>query len=116
MDEWTIWHNPSCSKSRRALELLRDRAIEPRIVLYLDTPPSRAELERALAALGIEPRDLMRKGEAIYTELRLGDQGRARDELIAAMVAHPMLIERPIVLRGDRAVLGRPPERVADLF
>ena len=115
MGEWTIWHNPRCSKSRRALELLRERSIEPAVVSYLDSPPSAAEIERALALLGIEPRDLMRRGEPVYAELGLGDAGKTRAELIAAMAANPILIERPVVFRGDRAVIGRPPERIDEL-
>ena len=116
MSEWTIWHNPRCSKSRLALQLLRERSIEPTVIPYLEAPPSAAELERVLAVLGIEPRQLMRRGEAIYGELRLDDPATTPAQLIAAMVDHPILIERPVVLRGDRAVIGRPPERIAELL
>ena len=116
MSDVTIWHNPRCSKSRETLQLLRDRGIEPTIVEYLKTPPSEAELTHALAELGAGPRDLMRKKEAPYKELGLDDPERTDAELIAAMAAHPVLIERPVVFVGGRAALGRPPENVLQLF
>ena len=86
------------------------------MVEYLKTPPSAEELSEALAKLGLEPRDLMRKKEAAYEELGLSDEGLSRGELLAAMVSHPVLIERPLVFRGKRAVLGRPPENVLTLL
>lgn len=116
MSSITIWHNPRCSKSRQTLQLIRDRGVEPRIVEYLKTPPSKAELTDALAKLELEPRDLMRKKEAPYKELSLGDEGLTRANLVAAMAENPVLIERPIVFCGTRAVLGRPPENVLELF
>ncbi len=116
MSSTTIWHNPRCSKSRQTLQLIRDRGIEPIVVEYLKTPPSEAELADALKALGFAPRDLMRTKEAPYRELALGDEGLSDAELLAAMVANPVLIERPVVLRGKRAVVGRPPENVIELF
>lgn len=116
MSSITIWHNPRCSKSRQTLQLLRDRGIEPTIVEYLKTPPSEAELSSALNALGIEPRDLMRRKEAPYKELSLDDDGLTRDELVAAMAENPVLIERPVVFRGNRAAVGRPPENVLELL
>jgi len=112
MSDITIWHNPQCSKSRATLALLRERGVEPAIFLYRETPPTAAELERVLIALGCEPRELMRTKERVYAELGLGDPTRSRAELIAAMLAHPVLIERPVVLRGTRAAVGRPPENV----
>ena len=112
----TIWHNPRCSKSRQTLQLVRDRGVEPTIVEYLITPPSKAELNDALQSLGVEPRDLMRKKEAAYEELSLGEEGLSRADLVAAMVDNPVLIERPIVFRGKRAVVGRPPENVLELL
>lgn len=112
----TLYHNPRCSKSRRTLELLRDRDIEPRILKYLETPPDPATLERLLEQLGLEPRELMRKQEKEYKENELANPALTREELIAAMVAHPKLIERPIVVKDDRAVLGRPPEAVLELL
>jgi arsenate reductase len=111
-----IYHNPRCSKSRQALELLRQRGIEPEIVEYLKTPPDKAELKRILKLLGLAPRALMRKGEAVYKEKRLDDPKLSDDQLIAAMVADPVLIERPIVLAKGKAALGRPPEKVLDIL
>jgi arsenate reductase len=112
----TIWHNPSCSKSRRTLEILREQSIEPVIVNYLEHPPSADEIERVLTALGKEPRDVKRRRDPLFDELGLGEESFGRRELIDVMVAHPILIERPIVIRGERAVVGRPPEQVLDLF
>ena len=111
----TIYHNPRCSKSRQTLALLQDKGIEPEIVEYLKTPPSAAELKKILGQLGLAPRDLMRKGEAAYKERGLKDASKSDDELIAAMVAEPILIERPIVFSGGKARLGRPPEQVLEI-
>ena len=111
-----IYHNPRCSKSRQALDLLRKRGIEPDIVEYLKTPPDKAELKRVLKLLGLEPRALMRKGEAVYKEKRLDNPKLTDDQLVAAMVANPILIERPIVLAGRKAALGRPPEKVLEIL
>jgi arsenate reductase len=116
MSSITIWHNPRCSKSRQTLQLIVDSGVEPTIVEYLKTPPSKAELTEALQKLGLEPRDLMRKKEVPYEELSLGDEGLTQEELLAAMIDNPVLIERPIVFRGKRAVIGRPPENVLDLL
>ncbi|MDD1612681.1 MAG: arsenate reductase (glutaredoxin) [Methylococcaceae bacterium] len=107
-----IYHNPRCSKSRETLQLLRDKGIEPEIVEYLKTPPSADELEEILQKLGIEPRDLMRKKEKPYDEHDLFDKSLDRQALIRAMVEHPILIERPIVIIGEKAAIGRPPENV----
>ncbi len=115
-DKITIYHNPRCSKSRQTLSLLRERGVEPEIVEYLKTPPSAATLDRILRQLELEPRQLMRRREAPYRELALDRDELGRDELIAAMVAEPILIERPIVVCGDRAALGRPPENVLSLL
>jgi len=112
----TIWHNPRCSKSRQTLELLRARGIEPEIVEYLQSPPPAAEIERVLGLLGMEPRDLVRRKEPAYAEAGLADQGLERGALVRAMVEHPILIERPVVLAGGRAALGRPPERVLEIL
>ena len=111
-----ILHNPRCSKSRATLQLMRDRGIEPEIVLYLETPPDAAQLASILEALGRRPRELMRKGEAEYKELGLSDTGLSDAQLIAAMVSAPKLIERPIVLAGNKAAVGRPPESVLDIL
>lgn len=112
----TIYHNPRCSKSRQTLELIQSRGIEPEIIRYLDNPPSTAELHQIIAALGIAPRELIRRGEAPYRELGLDNPALGDEELIAAMCAHPILIERPIVIAAGRARLGRPPEAVEELL
>lgn len=112
----TIYHNPRCSKSRQTLELLRSHGIEPAIIEYLKTPPSADELKAVIKALGISPRDLLRKGEAIYKELGLQDSNPSDEALIQTMVTHPVLIERPIVIRGEKAAIGRPPENVLTLI
>ncbi len=111
-----IYHNPRCSKSRQALEMIRERDLAPEVVEYLKTPPTAAELDRILQLLGLEPRDLMRRKEMEYKANNLDDPKLTRTELIAAMVANPKLIERPIVVTDDRAALGRPPERVLDIL
>ncbi len=116
MPNYTIYHNPRCSKSRASLQILQDNGIEPTIRLYLEDAPDAAELTSVLAALGKAPRDLLRKGEAAYAEAGLDDQGLDDAAVIAAMVEHPILIERPVVVCGDRAVVGRPPENVQDLI
>jgi len=112
----TIYHNPRCSKSRKALDLLQDKGIEPQIVKYLETPPDAATLEHLLDMLGLEPREIMRKKEKEYKENDLANPDLSREDLIAAMVAHPKLIERPIVVKDDKAALGRPPESVLDIL
>jgi len=105
-----IYHNHRCSKSRATLALLEGREVE--VVNYLDTPPDAAELKQLLKLLGIPARQLLRSGEAAYQELGLADPALDEDALIAAMVAHPILIERPIVLANGKAALGRPPENI----
>lgn len=109
-----IWHNPRCSKSRETLALLHAHGIAPEVRLYLDDPPSGEEIRAALAALGCPATGLVRRGEALFRDLGLAGAGEAA--LIAAMAAHPVLIERPLVLHGGRAALGRPPEAVLALF
>ncbi|HSX71651.1 MAG TPA: arsenate reductase (glutaredoxin) [Pseudomonas sp.] len=116
MTDLTLYHNPRCSKSRGALELLEARGLTPTVVRYLETPPSAEELRALLAKLGIGPRDLLRTGEDEYKALNLADASLGDERLIAAMVAHPRLIERPILVAGDRAVIGRPPEKVLELL
>ncbi|MEX2474010.1 arsenate reductase (glutaredoxin) [Marinobacter sp.] len=111
-----IFHNPRCSKSRQTLELLVERGLEPEIIRYLETPPTAQELRQILSVLGMEPRQLMRKGEQEYRDQNLDNNELSDQELIRAMVATPKLIERPIVIRGDKAALGRPPENVLTLF
>ena len=112
----TIYHNPRCSKSRQTLALLEERGISPRVVDYLKTPPSAAELKAILKKLGLRPRDLMRKGEPLYAELGLMDRDLDDDALIGLMVANPILIERPIVVSGGKAAIGRPPESVLKIL
>jgi len=111
-----IYHNPRCSKSRQTLELLRARGIEPEIIPYLDNPPDPAALRELLGKLGMNARQLLRKGEPEYRSLGLGNPDYSEAQILAAMNAHPRLIERPIVVRGERAVLGRPPENVLELL
>jgi arsenate reductase len=111
----TIYHNPRCSKSRQALQLLHEHGVEPEVVRYLDTPPDAATLARLLDLLALEPRGLMRRKEPEYKALGLDAPDLTREQLIAAMVAHPKLIERPIVVKDGRAALGRPPERVLEI-
>lgn len=96
--------------------MLRDNGVEPEIINYLETPPSEVELDRMLGLLGMEPRELLRRREKEYKELGLADPDLSRQQLIAAMAHHPRVIERPIVVSGDRAVLGRPTERVLELL
>lgn len=109
----TIYHNARCSKSRDTLALLQAKGISPDVVAYLDTPPDAATLRTLLAKLGMgDARDLMRKGEAEYKDLNLADPALGQETLIATLVAHPRLIERPIVVNGDKAAIGRPPEAV----
>lgn len=115
-DDVTIYHNPHCSKSRQALQLLEARGVRPTVVEYLRTPPSEAELKRILDLLGLEPRAIMRTDEAEYPEAGLDDPNLSRDELIHALHAHPRLIQRPIVVRGGKAALGRPPEKILEII
>ena len=114
-EDLTVWFNPNCSKCRTVQGILTERGVDADYVRYLDQAPSRADIEAVLSRLGTDdPRTIVRKGEPIYTELGLA--GAGRDALLDAMVAHPILIERPIVIRGDRAVIGRPPENVLELL
>ena len=115
MASLTIYHNPKCSKSRETLALLRRKGVEPRIVEYLKTPPSAAELKSIVAKLGIRPEELVRKGEEIFKSKYAG-KSLSDDEWLAALVRDPILIERPIVVAGRKAVVGRPPERVLGLI
>jgi len=116
MTDLTLYHNPRCSKSRGALELLEARGLHPRVVHYLETPPSAEELRELLGKLGYGARQLLRSGEELYKELNLADPTLDEEALIAAMLAHPRLIERPILVAGAKAVVGRPPERVLELL
>lgn len=115
MSDVTIYHNPRCSKSRATLGLLESRGVTPKIVLYLDTAPSASELRALIRKLGIAAEDLVRKTEDIYKR-RYAGKALTEAQWIEAMVKDPILIERPIVVRGEKAVLGRPPEKVSQLF
>jgi len=112
----TIYHNPRCSKSRQTLALLQGQGIEPKVVEYLNDTPDAATLDKILKRLKMEPRELMRRKEAPYKDLGLDDPKLSRDKLIAAMVANPILIERPIVVKGAKVALGRPPESVLEIL
>lgn len=113
-DDVTIYHNPRCSKSRETLALIEGKGIRPRVVEYLKQPPSAAELGRIVALLGKRPRDILRRKEA--AEAGIEAESLSDSALLAAMVAHPAVIERPIVVTGGRAALGRPPESVLDIL
>lgn len=115
MSEFTIYHNPRCSKSRNTLALLQERGVEPEIILYLDNAPSARQIGGLLKKLGIPASQLVRRGEADYKASGLSAKS-SEQEVLDAMAQHPKLIERPIVVHGDRAVLGRPPENVLELL
>lgn len=112
----TIYHNPRCSKSRQTLALLEEKGVAPKIIDYLKEPPTVAELKAILKKLKLGPRDLMRKKEEPYKKLKLDNPKLTGDQLIKAMVDNPVLIERPIVVKGAKAALGRPPEQVLDIL
>lgn len=116
MSEFTIYHNPRCSKSRQTLALLEEHGIEPTVVLYLQDTPNQKQLKALLSKLGITARELLRKSESAYKENGLSDDGLSDTQLIAAMMDEPKLIERPIVVKGEKAVLGRPPENILSLI
>jgi len=116
MTDLTLYHNPRCSKSRSALQLLEERGLSPTIVRYLETPLSAADLKTLLGKLGISARQLLRTGEDEYKSLGLNDPKLTEEQLIAAMVTQPKLIERPILLAGDKAVIGRPPEAILEIL
>lgn len=116
MTDLILYHNPRCSKSRAALELLEQRGLTPKVVRYLETPPSVAELTSILARLGIRPRQLLRSGEEEYKRLDLANASLSDEQIIAAMVAHPKLIERPILIVGNTAAIGRPPENILEIL
>ncbi|CUH23583.1 Arsenate reductase [Jannaschia seosinensis] len=112
----TIYHNPDCSQSRDALSMIRQTGIEPEVILYLETPPSRPELESLIAAMRIGPRDLLRRKETLYVTLGLDDPDMPDERIIDAMAEHPVLIERPIVATPKGTKLCRPPEEVLTLL
>ena len=112
----TIYHNPRCSKSRQTLTLLQEKSININVIEYLKTPPDILQLKQILKQLGYEPRQLMRKSEQIYKDLDLGNENKTAEDLVNAMAQNPILIERPIVLSGDKAAIGRPPESVLNIL
>lgn len=115
MSRYTIYHNPRCSKSRSTLALLEEHGVEPQIILYLENVPDVSQLKSLLTKLGMTADQLVRRGEADYKQSGLGKDS-SEEDIIRAMAAHPKLIERPIVVKGPRAVLGRPPENVLELI
>jgi len=116
MEKVTIWHNPRCSKSRASMSLLEEQAVEAEVVKYLEDVPTKEELQNMLTMLGMtSARELMRTKEAVYKELNLADE-ISEEALIRAMVENPKLIERPIVIKGNKAVIGRPIENVVELL
>lgn len=116
MPKLEIYHNPHCSKSRQTLELLREKGLEPKVIEYLKTPPGIKTLRSLLNQLGMAPLELMRTKEPVFEELQLGGDGVTDEQLLAAMAENPILIERPIVVAGDQARLGRPPEQVLEIL
>lgn len=116
MNSLTLYHNPRCSKSRQTLALLREAGHDPVVIEYLKTPPDAGQITGLLDALGMQPRELMRKNEAPYRDLGLADESLGREALIAAIADHPILMQRPIVVSGDKAVIGRPPENALGLL
>jgi arsenate reductase len=116
MQAVTIYHNPRCSKSRQTLKLLQEHGIEPRIIEYLKDPPDEHTLARILGMLDRAPIDLMRKNEKVFGELGLEEKKDDPNALIKAMIKHPILMERPIVIKGDEARIGRPPEDVLEIL
>lgn len=116
MKEVIIYHNPRCSKSRQALQILEEHHIKPTIIEYLKTPPTPKTIAHLLTLLGITPRDLMRKNETLYKELKLDEPTLSNADLIGVMAEHPILIERPIVITNQKAIIARPPEKVLELI
>lgn len=115
-DKVRIFYNPRCSKCRQTMDILNDKGQDPAIVEYLKTPPNSTELTEILDMLGVEPRELMRQHEAPYKDNKLDNPALSRQQLIQAMIDNPILIERPIVIKGNKAIIGRPPEKVLDIL
>ncbi len=115
MEALTVYHNPRCSKSRGACQILEERGLAAEVVDYLKTPPSRAELAQLLTKLGLPAEAVVRKGEAVFKELYAG-KPMTEDDWLDALAAHPILIERPIVIKGDKALIARPPEKLLELL
>jgi len=112
----TIYFNPKCSKCRLSIEILEKEGQLARVIEYLNTPPDAGTLESILGMLGMEPRELMRKHEKEYTEAGLDNPDLTRKQLINAMIEHPRLMERPIVIKNGKAIIGRPPEKILDIL
>ena len=112
----TIYHNPSCSKSRQTLEIIKNKGIEPIIIEYLKVSPTKDKIKEILSILGYAPRDLMRKKESVYIENKLEDSSLSNDALINFMVKNPILIERQIIISNNKVAIGRPPEKVLDIL
>ncbi len=115
-DKLVIYHNPRCSKSRETLQILEDNNCQARVVEYLEEPPSPQELKNILGMLGISARDLLRTTEPVYKDAELDDDSLSEDEIIEAICEYPALLQRPIVVSGDRAVIGRPPDKVLEIL
>lgn len=115
-DKTVIYHNPRCSKSRETLQLIEDNQVEVEIIEYLEDPPDAEELKRIIGLLGLSARDLLRTTEPLYREADLDDEGLSEDDIIDAIIEYPALLQRPIVIVGDRAVIGRPPSRVLEII
>jgi len=115
-DSVRIFYNPRCSKCRLTIDILDDKGLDTSVVEYLKTPPDNTELTEILQLLGMEPRDLMRKQETPYKDNNLDNPELSREQLIQAMVDNPILIERPIVINGNKAIIGRPPEKVLEIL
>jgi len=116
MKQYQIYHNPRCSKSRAAISWLNERGITPQVIDYLNEPLSAPAIQDLLMKLGLTARDILRDNEAEYTTLQLNDSQKTESELIAAIVAHPILLQRPIVVRDNRAVVARPTEKLTELL
>jgi len=115
MPNFSIYHNPRCSKSRQALQLLQEKGVEPKIILYLKETPSSSEFKKVLAKLGLNPSDLLRRGEKVFQE-KFKTLDLNEEEWLKVMLEYPQLIERPIVIRDNRAIVARPTESIEDLF
>ncbi|MBP0598348.1 arsenate reductase (glutaredoxin) [Herbaspirillum sp. LeCh32-8] len=116
MSDITIYHNPKCGTSRNVLQALRDGGVEPIVIEYLKTPPDRATLKKLVAAMGVPLREVIRAKETLYKELGLDNPGLSDDQLLDAMLANPILINRPIVVAPKGTMLVRPSERLAEIF
>ena len=116
MTDVTIYHNPRCTKSRQTLELLKENNITPEIILYLESPPTKTKISNLLNKLNISARDLVRTSEDAYKQKGLSDNTLSDEQLIEAMIAEPKLIQRPIVVAGEKAVIGRPPKNILNII